>query len=226
VADTGSLEEREWIRRRYDAGDYAITWFGQVVIEDLEGLLETVETTQRLEGLLESLPTESMDFDLRRFRTARITRPTRTDHLAPSKRCVELMEGCAARFFCLGTMADRFATQELPALVESIPEIEGVYTRGVFETVRGDPEMRAAVQRYLRAGGELSLHDDDFPVRLGIYDETVGLALNDGRGFVPALIESDDETILRWAEEIYSRFRDESRPLDESAFAPDTEEKQ
>lgn len=219
----GELEEREWIRRRYDAGDYAITRFGQLVSEDLATLLTTLGTTQRLEGLLDALPTESMDFDLRRFEDARVTRPTRTDHLAPSKRSVELMTSCTERFLCLGTMADRFATQELPAQLDRTPEIEGVYTQAVFETVTNDPDMRADVRRYLREGGQLALHDGDFPVRLGIYDRTVGLALNDGRGFVPALIETDDEVVLEWAEDVYHQFKDESRPLDETAFAPETE---
>ncbi|MFC7044948.1 hypothetical protein ACFQH6_05480 [Halobacteriaceae archaeon GCM10025711] len=54
---------------------------------------------------------------------------------------------------------------------------------------------------------------------LGLNDDVVGIELNDGRGFVPAFIEIDDETVLAWAERTYERYKRESKPVAVDAFA-------
>lgn len=179
-----------------------------------------MRAAEALRDVVEYLPVGEFDFDLHHLADARITRPTRTDKLAPIRRDVELMTRCTERFQMLVTAVDRLATREVAGLVRRIPVFEGVYTRDAYEAVRAAPTIRADLYDYIRAGGDLYRYDGETSMPcLGLYDRTVGLELNDGRGFVPAFVESDDETALEWAERTYERFRRASTPVAPDGFA-------
>jgi predicted transcriptional regulator len=44
------------------------------------------------------------------------------------------------------------------------------------------------------------------------------LELNDGTGVVPAVVTSDDEAVLRWAERTFERYKHEAEPIDIDAL--------
>ena len=46
----------------------------------------------------------------------------------------------------------------------------------------------------------------------------VVLQLLDDQGFVPAIVTSDDEAVLAWAERTFERYKREAEPLDVDAF--------
>jgi predicted transcriptional regulator len=212
-----SFDERGWVDRTGNA--YELTLLGRFVAKRFVGLYDGMRSADRLSDLVEYLPLDEFDFDLERLGDARITRPTRADTIAPIRREVELMTSCTERFQMLVTAVDRLATQEVAALVRRVPVFEGIYTREAFETVRADAAMRADLDEYMRAGGTLYLYEGETSmVTLGLNDDVVGFELNDGRGFVPAFVETDDEAVLSWAERTYEGYRRESEPLTVDAF--------
>ena len=212
-----SFGDRGWIER--DGNGYRLTPLGRYVATNFGGLYDRMRVADRLRDVIEYLPLEEFDFDLDRLESARITWPTRADKMAPTRRDVELMTGCTGRFQMLVTAVDRLATQEVAALVRRIPVFEGVYTLEAFETVRADAAMRADLDAYMAAGGVLYLYRGDTSLPcIGLYDDVVGFELNDGRGFVPGFVETDDEIVLAWAERIYERYKRESEPLGADAF--------
>jgi predicted transcriptional regulator len=214
-----SFGDRGWVVK--DDNHYVLTPLGQLVAEIFEQMYEGMETTAQLRDVFEFLPVEEMDFDLRHLAGARITRPTRTDTIAPIRREVELMTSCMNRFQMLVTAVDRLATQEVATLVRKVPVFEGIYTREAFDTVNADPAMRADLDAYMQAGGVLFLYDGTTPmVTLGLNDRIVGFELNDGRGLIPAFIETDDKTVLAWAERTYEQYKHKSQQLDADAFSP------
>lgn len=188
--------------------------------EAFGGLYDRMESAYRLRDVIEYLPIDEFDIDLDHLEGARITRPTRADTIAPIRREVELMTACTDRFQMIVTAVDRLATQEVAALVRAVPTFEGIYTVEAMSAVEADPAMRADLDEYMRAGGTLYLYDGDPPaVTLGLNDGTVGFELNDGRGFVPAFVETNDEAVLSWAERTYEHHRAASKPVAVDAFA-------
>ena len=61
-------------------------------------------------------------------------------------------------------------------------------------------------------------HPDDLSYACSIYDETVVIELNDGSGFVPAVVVSDDEAVLSWAEQTFERYRSEAELIGPNEF--------
>lgn len=213
-----SFDDRRWVIK--DGNHYMLTPLGQWVAELFDQMYDGIDTAAQLRDVFQFLPIEEMDFDLRHLAGARITRPTRTDTLAPIRREVELMTMCTDRFQMFVTAVDRLATQEVATLVQRIPVFEGIYTREAFETVKADPAMRADLDAYMQAGGKLYLYDDTTSmVTLGLNDQTVGFELNDGHGFIPAFIETDDKTVLEWAERTYEQYKNNSQQLNADAFS-------
>ena len=61
-------------------------------------------------------------------------------------------------------------------------------------------------------------YDEALSYGLQIADETVVLELLDEQGFIPAVVVTDDETVLAWAQKRFERYKSASRPLDPAAF--------
>jgi len=98
-------------------------------------------------------------------------------------------------------------------------EFQLVFLGDSLEVVAADPEMAAGFRDlYELTPHELYRHPDELPYSLSIYDETVVLELNDGTGVVPAVVTSDDEAVLRWAERTFERYKHEAEPIDIDAL--------
>ena len=209
------LEDRNWIRR--DNQNYEITPTGRLVIEDFRRLSDTTAMGQKLGGIQQYLPTEEFDFDLRRLGESRVTRPTEADTLAPLSRSATLVRQATQRFTPLVVNVDRLHTREAGE-IEGTEKIEAVFTAEVMETILADSVMCEDTISALERGFNFYLYEGSAPITFTLFDDTVGFELNDGSGFVPALIESDDPEVLEWAEKTYNRYKRQSTPLDVDDF--------
>jgi predicted transcriptional regulator len=211
-----AIEEKGWIRENEER-EYRLTPLGRLVIEDVLRAFDSTVTAPKLRDLIEYLPTEECDFDLRRLGDARITRPIETDTLAPLSRSATLMRESPKRFNQLVANVDRLHTRGTSEL--SAPEdAEAIFTAEVMETVLADSVMREDTIAFIEASFDLYLYDGSAPITLSLFDNTVSFEFNDGSGFVPAFVESDDEAVLEWAEETYEQHKQETEPLDVDAF--------
>ena len=209
------LEDRDWIRR--DSRDYEITPTGRLVIEDFGRLSDTTATGQKLGDIQQYLPTEEFEFDLRRLGESRVTRPTEADTLAPLSRSATLMRQATQRFTPLVVNVDRLHTREAGE-IEGVETIEAVLTTDVMETILADSAMCEDTISAFDRGFDFYLYEGSAPITFTLFDDTVGFELNDGSGFVPALVESDDPDVLEWAENTYDRYKRQSTPLDVDDF--------
>jgi len=209
------LEDREWIRR--DSQDDKITPTGRLVIEDFGRWSDATATGQNLGDIQQYLPTEEFDFDLRRLGESRVTRPTEADTLAPLSRSATLMRQATQRFTPLVVNVDRLHTREAGE-IEGVEKIEAVFTTEVMETMLADSVMREDVISAIDRGFNFYLYEGSPPITFTLFDDTVGFELNDGSGFVPALVESDDPEVLEWAEKTYNRYKRQSTPLNVDDF--------
>jgi predicted transcriptional regulator len=210
-----ALDERGWIAQDDERKLYA-TPLGRIVIRDVSKAFDSAATAQKLHDIIEYLPTEQFDFDLDRLQNAQITRPTETDTLAPLNRFAELLSEATQRFTPLVANIDRLHTG---GVNEAAPEhAEAIFTAEVMETILADSVMREDTIASIETGFDLYLYDGSASITLSLFDNTVGFELNDGSGFVPAFIETDDEAVLAWAEETYEQYKREAKPLDAEDF--------
>ena len=184
-------------------------------------MLETTDTAEKLSDIQQYLPTEEFEFefDLRRLGGARITRPTKSDTQAPLRRSAELLTASTERMQMFVAAYDQLHAREVGELARRTPIVEGILTADVMEAVLADPTMREGAIEYIEAGVEMYHYNSEASMTFGLFDGTVGFELNDGSGFVPAFIETDDEAVLAWAEEAYEHRGREAEPTDADAFA-------
>jgi predicted transcriptional regulator len=96
---------------------------------------------------------------------------------------------------------------------------DAILTSAAFETVLDNPGMADICAEMSEAGAAFYRYESEDPLySLNVCNDTAVLELNDGKGGVPAVIESDDEAILAWTEETFERYKRESELLDTEAF--------
>ena len=192
-----------------------------MVIEDLNEFLRTVGTARTLREVQPYLPVEEFDFDLRRLADAEITTPQRTNAVAPLKRSADLLvEADLVRI--IGTQFDIVHVQAAAAHLEAHPHSAAhqcIFLGDSLETVLDDPDMVALFRRIQAlTSTDYYRHPGDRSATFSIFDETVVIELSDGSGFVPAILVTDDEAVLAWAEEVFERCRREAEPIVPGAF--------
>lgn len=196
----GSLEEQTWVERR--GREYALSALGELLVEEFEDLLETVETIQRLGVIVPLLPTDEMDFDLRRLGLATILTPQTGDVLRHVRRIQTLFDEADH----LRIMADTIAPDSLAnlhrRLVNSPDEnalIESILTTTALEMAFSNPELVEWIRDLITSEkAPVYRYDGDIPLTLGLADGTAVLVPTDEHGFPAAVIESTDEAVRDW----------------------------
>jgi predicted transcriptional regulator len=209
------LEDRDWIQR--DGHQYDITPTGRLVTEDLKQLFDTTALGQKLGDIQQYLPVDEFDFDLRRLQDAKITRPTESDTVAPLSRSADLLSESTQRFVPLVANIDRLHTREVGQL-DTVEHVEAIITADVMETILADSMMQEDITEFIKSEFDLYLYEGSASITFNLFDNTVAFELNDGSGFVPALIEVDDQVVLEWAEETYDQYKRDAEPLEIDDF--------
>ncbi len=83
------FEERSWIERTN--GEYVATPTGTLVADGFTDLLDIFEVESKLRDVVEYLPADALDFDLRHLADATITTPSQTRPNAPVQRVLDLL---------------------------------------------------------------------------------------------------------------------------------------
>lgn len=211
------FEERNWVERR--GVRYEATPLGEFVADGFTDLLSVVETETRLREVARWLPMDRLDVDFRRFRDARITRPTQTDPSGPLKRALELSAG-ADRQHVLTYVLNRDMLETVHgAAVEGSQSLRAVVSRETIEMIRGDA---ASVERFREVAAceavALRVADEGVPFAMGVADETVYFFLRDEEGLLRALLESTDDAVRSWAVETVDDYWAEGSDVDPSVF--------
>ena len=215
------FEERGWVND--PDREPRITSCGRLVLDNFEPLREAAATSQKLSSIQQYLPTDKFDFALSRLGDAEITYSSQFDILAPVERSAEIAVG-ADRLRVVGNAPDSVHLQKASTLYEDGEgphSVERVFTSGGLDTIAAKPELSQRL-RNIAALDDVECtyfrYDEALSYGLQIADETVVLELFDGQGVIPAVIVTDDETILAWAKERFERYKQASRLLDPADF--------
>jgi predicted transcriptional regulator len=213
----GSFEDRNWVEQRRP--EYALTPLGELLAEEFEDLLDTVETIQTLGDVVRQLPTDEMDFDVRTFADATVWTPEPGDTLSHIRRMERVWFDADRRRLLGGTLGpasfdDRReqARRDFGRLQQM--EVETIVSSAMLEQGMSDPEIRRLTHEHwdpehVRA----YLYDGPIPLILAIADDTAMLAPLDENGIPTAVIETENETIRSWTETEMDEYRERSVEL-------------
>lgn len=206
--DRGWLIESE--NRRYE-----VTPTGAHVVSECIPFIEAMEALRRLGERVAWLPTDDAPIELRHFSDATIRRPEPADPLSPAMSLTDLLHE-AGEFHCLvGVVPPLMFEQAMEERVVAGELVtRHVITAEELSYLRDEPKRLARWRKYIDAGGNVYCYDGDIPCNLLVFDETVVIGPHPRNGEPPGLIESQNETVHTWANEIISDYQRESERLE------------
>ncbi len=211
----GDFEQRRWVSNHHN-GAYSLSPLGQLLSRSLENVLDVLETTDQLAGLVEHFPFDRLDFDPAHLVTATITTPMPGDPLAHMRRFDELAEhGTTVRMFsnvlaCAPSHETSGTDREFLAHIDELIVTHDAMTSGL-----DDGDLKAWLGERVE-DNVLSIYryDESANFLFAIFDKTVGLVPLDDEGMPCGLIESTAEPVRTWVIERFEAYRRNSTRLD------------
>jgi len=206
----GDFEDREWVTRA--DGAYVATATGRLVADGFRDLLDVMAAERELRDVVAYLPTDALDFDLRKLADANVVTPTETRPNAPIQRLLTLVREAesvtafshALNDQILGVVTDRLDDQEF----------EAVLTRDAVDSLTEDERLRTRLRTVLdSASAGVRVADEEIPLAVTIADDVVNILVRDDRGVVQASLDTADPAVREWAERRYEHYRVQSTPL-------------
>lgn len=208
-----TLEQRDWIENSHPT--YTITPLGELVIEELSSLTESVEMMQKLRPVLKWVPRDSFDLDPHLLADATVIE---ADHTNPTDwvhhHIDRIRSASDARALLPGT-----GTEAWEAAVESSDAGEFtatiIVTPSVAETLRNDPVYADKIEiLFERDVLELYVYDGPIPYHLSRLDQFVQLVVTDDEGIPRALVETGSDRVGEWADTKFESYRAQAETLE------------
>ncbi|GAB7013940.1 helix-turn-helix transcriptional regulator [Halolamina salina] len=213
----GDLEERELIQRRASGGAYSLTGFGELVYQDFSRLLGTVSVGKSYPDVVERLPTEWFDFELRCLAGSELVAEGSADPLGGARVVANAVQDAANCRSLLGTFISLpMYTFEEAVRAGDYPTGTVVFDSDVTETMIEDPDLRDRWQEIERQVGSTTYYsvDERVPCSIDLIDgETVFLTVDreDERGF--DILRCSHPDVVAWADETVDAYRANAVPL-------------
>lgn len=207
------FDDRGWVER--DGHEYRATTAGRLVAEKVLGTIDAVATVDRVEAVLETVPTQLPPPDPGSFSAATVTEAEPGDPFGPVRRFSDLLDG--SETFCelnpTGTeplAGDRFGDRlhhEGPATIVVEPSVAGSLAADAGER-RFDGDG---------PGGIDILVHESLPCRLSLFDDRIAVARYDpSTGALTTLVDTAATAARRWAERVYETYAGAAVPLTET----------
>lgn len=211
----GDLTERGWVERDHADGGYAITNTGRDIYEQFDRLLETIAVGQRYPDVVDSLPTEWFDFDLRCLADADLVAADSADPLAGMRVVVDAL----SRASTVRAVVGSFATLPMYALSEDLSDGDAadgevVFDRNATAVALENPDL---VDRWreIEARTDRPVYysvDETVPCNVDLVDDAVFLSIADGSGF--DVLRCADPAVVEWAQDLFREKRAAAVPLE------------
>lgn len=213
------FEERGWTKRTAD-GRYVATPTGEQVLGEFEPFVESMEGLRKLGDLVAWLPTDTVPIDLRHFVDSTIRRPDPADPTSTTAYVTELLRD-ASDFRCLAGIAPPLAFEEAmrDGVVDGDLDTTHVITDEEYHYLIENDERLPHWREYVGAGANLYLHSGPVPCNILVFDDTVIIGNSQaeiGDPFVQ--VESTNETVRTWADDVISEYKEDATRLDAGAF--------
>lgn len=209
--------ERSWVQR--DDRVYATTATGTLVADGIGDLVSVLETEAKLRDVVAYLPTDELEFDLRRLADSTVTVPSRTHPSAPLQRVTEAMDAATTLRAFSHTLNEQSLVTAHNRVASGNQTFEAVLSTSAIEALSADDDL----WRQLRSLTEndtaaIRVRRDTIPLAVTITDGTVYLLVRDEAGILRAAIHTDDPAVRDWAEATFTHYWETAEPFDPSAF--------
>lgn len=201
------FSERGWIREDGDA--YCTTAAGELVAADYRRLFDSMDLASRLGPVIDHVPLDDMDFDVRQLIDAAVSDPETFDPLRAMDRQMQLFrEAERVRAF----------THRLPNFLGEViyDEVIGggltfeiVFEAPLVDRILETPAIRAKTVEAINAGADIYRADESvrIPNHAGIFDDLVAIAVHDDAGSLCMGIEARAEPIREWVNGSFESYR-------------------
>jgi len=205
------MEEKGWIRS--DGWQYELTPLGETMQEMLAQAIDTTASVQDLNQVIEWIPTEAMDVPLDQFGGATVSVANQNDPTQPAREFGKLRnDGTHIRILAHAFDPLQYATgQELD---ESEQSLEFVFPESLYKKLQENPDAIRHVNETLdKERVEFYLTSEEPAFQLVLIEDTVGFLLSSDDGTFPAYIESQNESVVRWATKKFETYREDATPI-------------
>lgn len=199
------LEERGWIDVTLDRSYYA-TPVGEMVLDALDGLLGTVESLDGLAAFVDCVSFDQFGFDIDALSDAAVVVADTQTPSAPLNEFIRILDESAG--FTL--LAPHWNPAYREIVERQLDEPTGnpeVLTSTTQRPLLTEGSVGTLTELTDRDGLTVQLTDEKLSVGIGYVGDEVALA-GYREGNLHALVTTDDETVLNWAEQYLDAVRE------------------
>ena len=208
-----ALEERDWIDNSHPT--YAITPLGELVIEEVTPLTDSMEIARKLRPFLKWMPRDSFDVDPLELADATVIPVDPTDPYNWVSYHIERFESVSHVRMTLPMIGDEAWDVTTKRTLAGELEAEFIADPDVAETLRTNPRYTEKVEQVLATDRlTLSVYDGQFSYGIGLFDQYVQMIAMDDDGLPQTLVETDSETVHGWAETKFESYRAKAEPVE------------
>lgn len=216
------FQSRGWAQRTQDG--YETTPQGAQIATEFQPFIGAMRTIQTLGDVIAWIPTDELTIGLHHFENATLRRADRNDPAEVAEYLMALMEETAT-FQVLTHLVPIPAVEEL--LRDSVQagqmSFSVVLTDELGAYLRDNPDHRSRWKEITEAGAAVSRHEGHIPCNLFIFDDVMLLGeshATTGNPYDALVIENP--TVLSWARDLVTHYKQESHPVDTAFFTADT----
>lgn len=201
-----ALEQRDWIDNSHPT--YATTPLGEMVIDEVSPLTESIEIAQKLRPFLKWVPRDSFDLDPHTLADATVIEADRTNPTDWVYRHTDRIRSASYAWALLPGTGMEAWEAAVESSSDSELESQIIVTPDVAETLETDPEYTEKIEiLFERNALELYVYDGSIPYHLGRLDQYIYFVAVDDTGLPQAYVETESDAVYDWAEAKFDSYR-------------------
>lgn len=201
-----SLEDNSWVEN--DGDTYRLTQAGSIIAEEFSQLLDTVQRVEKLSDFLRWFPDDESTPDFLEVNDAEITSPSDGDPYAPARKQTQIFHTADSVRVLLPSVDLDGAKTITERVLQHGLEAETIVAPDLEATLESE-EFAPLLKRMVETGrSPIFVSPTEIPFYLGLADDgRVQIGVEDDEGFPRSLLETTDEGVRVWAEDLYQDYR-------------------
>jgi predicted transcriptional regulator len=212
-----SLRDAGWLTE--DEEGHRLTQAGRIVATEFSALLDTVRRTEELAEFLRWFPADENAPDFVEPDDIEVTTSDSANPYAPAKKQAEIL-GKADDLRILLPSVDPDATETITEQVLTRDfRVETIIAEELEPVFESEPFAPLVSEMIGTGRSRVLVSSTSLPFYLGLADDgLVQIGVEDDESFPRALLETTDEDVRSWAENVYQAYREEARHKPASEF--------
>ena len=206
-----ALEERDWIDNSHST--YTITPLGEMIIDEVSPLTESIEIARKLRPFLKWIPRDSFDLDPRTLADATVLSFDPTEPCNWVNHHIDRLKSISYARMALPLIDEEWWEVTTERLLDDELEVEFVADLDVADTLRTDPRYSETIEQLLTTNRfTLFVYDGQLSYGIGLYDQHVQMIVVDDE-MPQALVETESDAVYDWAEAKFEFYRTQAEPF-------------